>query len=108
MGQKFRQMRQIRHIKNEVIWEGHSESQQLAGAMIAGVAAIPAAAISRHRAHSLDKNFWDFIKIQYLILEVKNNIVSNRRNNLLKILLILFHLQILSGCVLVQYVAQYT
>jgi hypothetical protein len=34
----------------------------IAGALAAGVAAIPAAAVSSYRAHSLEKNFWDFIK----------------------------------------------
>jgi broad specificity polyphosphatase/5'/3'-nucleotidase SurE len=33
----------------------------IAGALTAGVAAIPAAAVSSYRAHSLEKNFWDFI-----------------------------------------------
>jgi hypothetical protein len=43
----------------------------IAGALTAGVAAIPAAAVSSYRAHSFEKNFWDFIKRHYLILEVK-------------------------------------
>jgi hypothetical protein len=34
----------------------------IAGALTAGVAAIPAAAVSTYRAHSFEKNFWDFIK----------------------------------------------
>ena len=34
----------------------------IAGALTAGVAAIPAAAVSSYRAHSFEKNFWDFIK----------------------------------------------
>lgn len=64
--------------------EGHSEFQQLVGALTAEVAAIPALAVSR--APTLGKNFWDLIKIHYRILYVKNNIVSDRRNDLLKIL----------------------
>ena len=34
----------------------------IAGVLTAGVAAIPAAAVSSYRAHSFEKNFWDFIK----------------------------------------------
>ena len=34
----------------------------IAGALTAGVAAIPVAAVSGYRAHSFEKNFWDFIK----------------------------------------------
>jgi hypothetical protein len=34
----------------------------IAGVLTAGVAAIPAAAVSTYRAHSFEKNFWDFIK----------------------------------------------
>jgi hypothetical protein len=34
----------------------------IAGALTAGVAAIPVAAVSTYRAHSFEKNFWDFIK----------------------------------------------
>ena len=34
----------------------------IAGALTAGVAAIPASAVSTYRAHSFEKNFWDFIK----------------------------------------------
>jgi broad specificity polyphosphatase/5'/3'-nucleotidase SurE len=34
----------------------------IAGALTAGVAAIPAAAVSSYRAHTFEKNFWDFIK----------------------------------------------
>jgi hypothetical protein len=70
--------------------EGHSELQQLAGATTAGVAAVPAVAVSRHRTPFIRENFWDLIKIHYLILEVKNNIVSDPRNDLLKILYFYF------------------
>src|SRR5215475_14045916 len=34
----------------------------IAGVLTAGLAAIPAAAVSSYRAHSFEKNFWDFIK----------------------------------------------
>jgi hypothetical protein len=34
----------------------------IAGVLTAGVAAIPAAAVSAYRAHSFEKNFWDYIK----------------------------------------------
>ena len=34
----------------------------IAGVLTAGVAAIPAAAVSTYRAHSFEKKFWDFIK----------------------------------------------
>jgi hypothetical protein len=34
----------------------------IADALTAGVAAIPAAAVSSYRAHSFEKNFWDYIK----------------------------------------------
>ncbi len=34
----------------------------IAGVLTAGVAAIPAAAVSTYRAHAFEKNFWDFIK----------------------------------------------
>ena len=34
----------------------------IAGALTAGIAAIPAAAASSYRAHRFEKNFWDFIK----------------------------------------------
>ncbi len=34
----------------------------IAGVLTAGVAAIPVAAISGYRAHSFEKNFWDYIK----------------------------------------------
>jgi hypothetical protein len=34
----------------------------IAGVLTAGVAAIPAAAVSSYRAHSFEKHFWDFIK----------------------------------------------
>ena len=34
----------------------------IAGALTAGVAAIPAAAVSSYRDHSFEKNFWDSIK----------------------------------------------
>ena len=34
----------------------------IAGVLTAGVAAIPAAAVSTYRAHAFEKNFWDYIK----------------------------------------------
>ncbi|MGB7638473.1 MAG: hypothetical protein WBL88_12980 [Nitrososphaeraceae archaeon] len=34
----------------------------IAGVLTAGVAAIPAAAVSGYRAHAFEKNFWDYIK----------------------------------------------
>ena len=34
----------------------------IAGILTAGVAAIPAAAVSGYRAHAFEKNFWDYIK----------------------------------------------
>jgi hypothetical protein len=34
----------------------------IAGALTAGIAAIPAAAASSYRAHRFEKNFWEFIK----------------------------------------------
>ena len=34
----------------------------IAGALTAGLAAIPAAAISAHRAHVFEKNFWNYIQ----------------------------------------------
>ena len=34
----------------------------IAGALTAGLAAIPAAAISGYRAHAFEKNFWDYIQ----------------------------------------------
>jgi hypothetical protein len=34
----------------------------IAGALTAGVAAIPAVAVSSYRAHTFEKNFWDHIK----------------------------------------------
>jgi hypothetical protein len=37
-------------------------STVIAGALTAGVTAIPAAAVPSYRAHSFEKNFWDFIK----------------------------------------------
>ena len=42
--------------------QGYSGSTVIPGALTAGVAAIPAAAVSNYRAHSFKKNFWDFIK----------------------------------------------
>ena len=35
----------------------------IAGALTAGLAAIPVAAISGYRAHAFEKNFWNFIQI---------------------------------------------
>lgn len=34
----------------------------IAGVLTAGVAAIPAAAVSSYRVHVFEKNFWDYIK----------------------------------------------
>lgn len=34
----------------------------IAGVLTAGVAAIPAAAVSGYRAHAFEKHFWDYIK----------------------------------------------
>jgi hypothetical protein len=34
----------------------------IAGVLTAGVAAVPAAAVSGYRAHAFEKNFWDYIK----------------------------------------------
>jgi hypothetical protein len=34
----------------------------IAGALTAGLAAIPAAAVSGYRAHTFEKNFWNFIQ----------------------------------------------
>ena len=34
----------------------------IAGALTAGLAAIPVAAISGYRAHAFEKNFWNFIQ----------------------------------------------
>ena len=34
----------------------------IAGVLTAGVAAIPAAAVSSYRAHAFEKNFWNYIK----------------------------------------------
>ena len=34
----------------------------VAGALTAGLAAIPAAAVSGYRAHAFEKNFWNFIQ----------------------------------------------
>lgn len=34
----------------------------IAGALTAGVAAIPAAAVTSYRAHSFERKFWDYIK----------------------------------------------
>ena len=34
----------------------------IAGALTAGIAAIPAAAVSGYRAHAFEKNFWNFIQ----------------------------------------------
>jgi hypothetical protein len=34
----------------------------IAGVLTAGLAAIPAAAVSGYRAHAFEKNFWDFIQ----------------------------------------------
>ena len=34
----------------------------IAGALTAGIAAIPAAAASSYRAHRFEKDFWDYIK----------------------------------------------
>jgi hypothetical protein len=34
----------------------------IAGVLTAGVAAIPAAAVSGYRAHAFEKNFWNYIK----------------------------------------------
>jgi hypothetical protein len=34
----------------------------IAGVLTAGVAVIPIAAVSGYRAHSFEKNFWDYIK----------------------------------------------
>ena len=34
----------------------------IAGALTAGLAAIPAAAVSAHRAHVFEKNFWNYIQ----------------------------------------------
>jgi hypothetical protein len=34
----------------------------IAGALTAGIAAIPAAAVSAYRAHAFEKNFWNYIQ----------------------------------------------
>jgi hypothetical protein len=34
----------------------------IAGVLTAGIAAIPAAAVSGYRAHAFEKNFWNFIQ----------------------------------------------
>jgi hypothetical protein len=34
----------------------------IAGALTAGLAAIPAAAVSSYRAHAFEKNFWNYIQ----------------------------------------------
>ena len=34
----------------------------IAGVLTAGIAAIPAAAVSSYRAHAFEKNFWNYIK----------------------------------------------
>lgn len=34
----------------------------IAGALTAGLAAIPAAAVSAYRAHAFEKNFWNYIQ----------------------------------------------
>ena len=34
----------------------------IAGVLTAGVAAVPAAAVSGYRAHAFEKHFWDYIK----------------------------------------------
>ena len=34
----------------------------IAGALTAGIAAIPAAAVSGYRAHAFEKNFWNYIQ----------------------------------------------
>jgi len=34
----------------------------IAGVLTAGVASVPAAAVSGYRAHAFEKNFWDYIK----------------------------------------------
>jgi hypothetical protein len=34
----------------------------IAGVLTAGVAAVPVAAVSGYRAHSFEKNFWNYIK----------------------------------------------
>ena len=34
----------------------------IAGALTAGLAAIPAAAVSAYRAHAFERNFWNFIQ----------------------------------------------
>jgi hypothetical protein len=34
----------------------------IAGVLTLGVAAVPVAAVSAFRAHTFEKNFWDFIK----------------------------------------------
>ncbi|HEY7110031.1 MAG TPA: hypothetical protein VH415_11405 [Nitrososphaeraceae archaeon] len=34
----------------------------VAGVLTAGIATLPAAAVSAYRAHAFEKNFWDFIK----------------------------------------------
>jgi hypothetical protein len=34
----------------------------IAGVLTAGLAAIPAAAVSGYRAHAFEKNFWDYIQ----------------------------------------------
>ena len=48
----------------------------IAGVLTAGIAPIPAAAVSGYRAHAFEKNFWNYIKKTLSDIEKGNATMS--------------------------------